>query len=197
MSGEGLVLCSICGKPLTDGEPRYRRPDGDVHTACFKGPRVLVVDDDPFLRALVVRAVRRGRFCQVDAVTIGRQALERLRTHVYDLILSDLRMPEMDGPTFYRIMRAEHPGARGPGRVHDFPGRSLRPVHPRHGRSAAEQTVLQGRVGRDSGADDRAGSATDRHHVASNPLGVSCAQPLGPPSGKIVPTPSDLCLKSR
>ena len=66
-------------------------------------------DDDPLLSDLVVRAVRRGRFCQVDAVSTAQQALARLRTKVYDLILSDLRMPEMDGPTFYRNMRAEHP----------------------------------------------------------------------------------------
>jgi CheY-like chemotaxis protein len=101
--------CQICGQPFAEGEPRYRRPDGDVHGPCFKGPRVLVVDDDTLLRDLIVRAVRRDRFRQVDAVSTGQQALDRLRTHVYDLILSDLRMPEMDGPTFYQHMRAEYP----------------------------------------------------------------------------------------
>jgi CheY-like chemotaxis protein len=44
--------------------------------------------------------VRRDRFCQVDTVSSGQAALEQLRVHAYDLILSDLRMPEMDGPTF-------------------------------------------------------------------------------------------------
>ena len=103
------VLCSICDRPLADGEPRYRRPDGDVHTQCFKGPRILVVDDDSLLRDLVAHAVRRNRFCQVDAVSNGHAALERIRTHVYDLILSDLRMPEMDGPALYRRIQIECP----------------------------------------------------------------------------------------
>jgi CheY-like chemotaxis protein len=103
------LLCPICGKHFGDGEPRYRRPDGDVHVSCFKGPRVLVVDDDMILRDLVVRLVRRDRFCQVDTVSSGQAALEQLRIHAYDLILSDLRMPEMDGPTFYRRMQVEHP----------------------------------------------------------------------------------------
>ena len=103
------LRCPICGKPFGDGEPRYRRPDGDVHVPCFKGPRVLVVDDDMLLRDLVVRVVRRDRFCQVDTVSSGQAALDRLRIHTYDLILSDLRMPEMDGPTFYRRMQLEHP----------------------------------------------------------------------------------------
>jgi len=102
-------LCSICGQRLADGEPRYRRPDGDVHAPCFKGPRVLVVDDDSLFRDLIARAVRHNRYCQVDTVPDGHAALERVRTHVYDLILSDLRMPEMDGPTFYRRMQLEHP----------------------------------------------------------------------------------------
>jgi CheY-like chemotaxis protein len=43
------------------------------------------------------------------AYRIQRTALERIRTFVYDLILCDLRMPEMDGPTFYREMQAHHP----------------------------------------------------------------------------------------
>jgi CheY-like chemotaxis protein len=102
-------LCPICGQHFADGEPRYRRPDGDVHVPCFKGPRVLVVDDDMLLRDLVAHLVRRNRFCQVQTVSNGQEALERIRTDVYDLILCDLRMPTMDGPAFYREVRAAHP----------------------------------------------------------------------------------------
>jgi CheY-like chemotaxis protein len=101
--------CPVCGQGFAAGEPRYRRPDGDVHARCFKGPRVLVVDDDSLFRDLVARAVRHQRYCQVDTVSDGHAALERVRTHVYDLILSDLHMPVMDGPTFYRRMQVEHP----------------------------------------------------------------------------------------
>jgi len=61
------------------------------------------------LRDLVIRVVRRDRFCQVHTVSNGQAALDQLRIHAYDLILSDLRMPEIDGPTFYRRMQLEHP----------------------------------------------------------------------------------------
>ena len=61
--------CPICGQPFADGEPRYRRPDGDVHARCFKGPRVLVIDDDALFRDLVACAVRQNRYCQVDTVS--------------------------------------------------------------------------------------------------------------------------------
>lgn len=101
--------CAICGQPLGQKEPRYRRPDGDVHVRCFEGPRVLVVDDDPNLRELISYTVQRQRTCKVHTASNGREAIERIRTYVYDLILCDLRMPEMDGPTFYREMQAHHP----------------------------------------------------------------------------------------
>jgi two-component system response regulator GlrR len=68
-----------------------------------------VIDDDALFRDLVARAGRQNMYCQVDTVSDGHAALERVRNHVYDLILSDLRMPEMDGPTFYRRMKVEHP----------------------------------------------------------------------------------------
>jgi CheY-like chemotaxis protein len=109
VSAGGGLRCPICNQQFADSEPRYRRPDGDVHVRCFQGPRVLVVDDDEILRELVARLVRRDRFCQVDTVSNGREALDRIRSHVYDLILCDLRMPEMDGPAFHRQMQAEHP----------------------------------------------------------------------------------------
>jgi CheY-like chemotaxis protein len=102
-------LCPICSQAFGDGEPRYRRPDGDVHVQCFKGPRVLVVDDDALLRDLVAHLVRRNRFCTVQTASDGQEALDEMRTHGYDLILCDLRMPKMDGPTFYRQVQAEHP----------------------------------------------------------------------------------------
>jgi CheY-like chemotaxis protein len=101
--------CPTCSQPFAKGEPRYRRPDGDVHVRCFQGPRVLVVDDDPLFRQLVVFHVKQGRSCTVETATNGHEALERMRAYVYDLILCDLRMPEMDGPTFYRQVQVEHP----------------------------------------------------------------------------------------
>lgn len=106
-------VCSTCGEGFSEKEPRYRRPDGDVHVRCFEGPRILVVDDDPALRELVAYHVKRGRSCKVDTAADGHQALERIRAHVYDLILCDLRMPEMDGPTFHRQVQAAHPELGG------------------------------------------------------------------------------------
>jgi CheY-like chemotaxis protein len=45
----------------------------------------------------------------VDTATNGHLALEKLQTRVYDLILSDLRMPECDGPALYHELQHRQP----------------------------------------------------------------------------------------
>ena len=65
------------------------------------GAAVLVVEDEPALAAAVSEALSDAGF-RVDRAGDGQEALARLRAQVYDLIVCDLRMPRMDGRTFYR-----------------------------------------------------------------------------------------------
>ena len=58
-------------------------------------PRVLVVDDNPPIRVLCERILQE--VCEVTVVSSGREALEALGKESYDLLLTDLRMPNMDG----------------------------------------------------------------------------------------------------
>ena len=61
------------------------------------GPgRLLVVDDNKVNRLLLARGLEQQGH-QVDLAENGRVALEMLRASSYDLVLLDLRMPEMDG----------------------------------------------------------------------------------------------------
>lgn len=57
--------------------------------------RVLIVDDDPPIRVLCER-ILNVRY-EVTAVPTGQKALELLQREPYDLLLTDLMMPEMDG----------------------------------------------------------------------------------------------------
>ena len=57
--------------------------------------RMLVVDDNPPIRLLCERILQE-RY-QVTAVSSGREALEAIGKEAYDLLLTDLRMPNMDG----------------------------------------------------------------------------------------------------
>jgi CheY-like chemotaxis protein len=73
---------------------------------------VLVVDDEPDVAALLadMLAVDGHR---VETAPNGAIALQKLKAGAYDVILSDLRMPELDGPGLHReIERHDAPLAR-------------------------------------------------------------------------------------
>jgi len=62
--------------------------------------RILVADDHADLVELL-QTVLEGEGYPVDAVLGGQGALERLEQTVYDLVLCDLAMPEVDGVAVY------------------------------------------------------------------------------------------------
>ncbi|HVC00287.1 MAG TPA: response regulator transcription factor [Candidatus Dormibacteraeota bacterium] len=66
--------------------------------------RVLVVEDERKVASFVARSLRE-RTCAVDIVTTGRQAIESAQTAEYDLILLDLRLPDIDGLEVCRRLR--------------------------------------------------------------------------------------------
>jgi CheY-like chemotaxis protein len=59
-------------------------------------PHVLIADDDPAIRQLVCTIMKRERLA-VDCVADGSEAIEKLQTHEYSVILLDLMMPRVDG----------------------------------------------------------------------------------------------------
>lgn len=69
--------------------------------------RVLIVDDDPDLLELVSTALEAKGYRVFNAPD-GRDALRLLETEPVDLILLDMRMPNMDGWTFARIFHARY-----------------------------------------------------------------------------------------
>ncbi len=69
--------------------------------------RILVVDDDDALREVLTVALTRDGHT-VDGACDGTEALALLDRQPYDLVLSDLRMPRMDGPSLYEMLRTRH-----------------------------------------------------------------------------------------
>jgi PAS domain S-box-containing protein len=70
--------------------------------------RILVVDDEPEVAQLLIEILQRDGH-RVDRANSGREALSRLRYGEVDLILCDLRMPDLDGPALYRELTAQRP----------------------------------------------------------------------------------------
>ena len=76
----------------------------------FEGKKIktFVVDDDAeVLKTLKKILERKGH--EVEAFSAAPAALERLKEEPPDLILTDLKMPEMDGIQFLTSARAVHP----------------------------------------------------------------------------------------
>ncbi|MCP1290541.1 EAL domain-containing protein [Chromobacterium sp. S0633] len=59
--------------------------------------RVLIVDDHDLQRCALSQALRQVGIDRIDEARDGADALERLQRHRYDLMISDLNMPGMDG----------------------------------------------------------------------------------------------------
>ena len=72
--------------------------------------KVLVVDDEPGLRQSLGLLLSDAGYA-VTAESDGRKALERALAEPFDLVLCDVRMPEMDGLTFLRSYRGRGGGA--------------------------------------------------------------------------------------
>jgi PAS domain S-box-containing protein len=69
---------------------------------------ILVVDDEPGIASALAHLLRRDGHT-VDTAANGKIALTKLHTQAYDLILCDLRMPELDGPGLYHALQQQYP----------------------------------------------------------------------------------------
>lgn len=70
----------------------------------MKRPRILIVDDSSVMRKIVERSLRQSGLDIGDVVEAGNgiEALAAVREGPFDLILSDINMPAMDGIEFLR-----------------------------------------------------------------------------------------------
>ena len=75
--------------------------------------RIVIVDDDEYVRE-VTEMVLTGAGHSVRSTASGLEALRFLEEESCDLLIADLRMPEIDGPTLHReiVARWPHDGPR-------------------------------------------------------------------------------------
>lgn len=73
-----------------------------------KEARILVVDDETDVAELISDILQKDG-CWVSHASSGQAALELLRNQEFNMILSDLNMPEMDGRKLFEAVRSEFP----------------------------------------------------------------------------------------
>ena len=121
MPGEGTtmrVLLPLAEEPLAPADPAAGGGTGGRET-------VLVVDDEPIVRAIMVRALRDAGYTVVDAEDASR-ALARSDGHEgrIDVLITDLVMPGMSGRELAGMLAERHPGL-GVLFVSGFPGEEV------------------------------------------------------------------------
>jgi DNA-binding NtrC family response regulator len=70
--------------------------------------RILVVDDDRYLLDLLIETLKAIGY-QAHGVTSAREALDLLHTSEFDLIITDIKMPGINGVEFTRTVKRDHP----------------------------------------------------------------------------------------
>jgi CheY-like chemotaxis protein len=80
-----------------------------VELARLDGVRVLIVDDEHDTRDLLVTVLTQSG-AQVNAIATVAEALEILRLKELDLLISDIQMPNEDGYSLIRKVRASEKG---------------------------------------------------------------------------------------
>ena len=121
--GGATFLVSLPGKRaerLADGGEEFAPaagplpgpPHPDAPRSQASCLHVLVVDDEPSIPDLI-EEILSAQGHRVTKATNGNQAVELLSAHRFDLILSDLRMPGLDGMGLYRETRRRWPELLG------------------------------------------------------------------------------------
>jgi excisionase family DNA binding protein len=97
---------------LESQRPRGARAAGGtaarVNVPAAGRPRILVVDDEASIRDLLSKTLALADY-DVDLAPDGRTAIDRLRIAPYDLLITDLKMPGIDGLTVIREGRRLRP----------------------------------------------------------------------------------------
>ena len=84
--------------------PAVQRTDTEAHVA---GARILLVEDDPRVRAATVGALEDLDYEPV-ACSSGAEAIDLFKKEDFDLVISDVIMPEMTGPELIRYLKREY-----------------------------------------------------------------------------------------
>lgn len=94
--------------PISDTETTRPSIPQKADFDALVGSSVLVVEDEAALAAAVCEALTDAGFV-VDRAGDGEEALRRVSTARYDLIVCDLKMPKIDGRRFYQKLVRDHP----------------------------------------------------------------------------------------
>jgi len=80
----------------------------------LKIEKIFLVDDDPNIRRIAEISLKKLGPWQVELAASGRELLALLKQGKPDLLILDVMMPEMDGPTTFQTVREQFPNFKLP-----------------------------------------------------------------------------------
>jgi two-component system NtrC family sensor kinase len=101
----GAVFTITLPACTTDASEEADGPSRELRASRRK---VLIVDDESEIREILAE-ILIGAEHRVSSVNSGREALERMAAERFDVILTDVRMPDLDGRTLYREIERRWP----------------------------------------------------------------------------------------
>jgi two-component system chemotaxis sensor kinase CheA len=104
-TGEVVIILNVSDLiKAAQGIPLQRIDSVTVVNAATAANRILIVDDSITTRTLEKNILEAAGY-EVMTATHGREALEMLNATTYDLVVSDVEMPQMDGFELTRRIR--------------------------------------------------------------------------------------------
>jgi DNA-binding NtrC family response regulator len=83
---------------------KYREKESDAEAM-----KILVVDDEALVRDIIKKGLSKIGEYDVEAAESGLEAIEKMERDVFDLVLTDLKMPEMDGLELLKTIKGTRP----------------------------------------------------------------------------------------
>ncbi len=80
----------------------------------MKIEKIFLVDDDPNIRRIAEISLKKLGPWQVELAASGRELLALLKQGKPDLLILDVMMPEMDGPTTFQMVKEQFPDLKLP-----------------------------------------------------------------------------------
>jgi signal transduction histidine kinase/CheY-like chemotaxis protein/ligand-binding sensor protein len=105
--GRGTTVSVILPAAASDVPPSEAAPEPKA-PAQTRGGTILLIDDEPGVQRALRRLLQRSGH-EVSTAANGQEGLLALETRSYEVILCDIRMPDLDGPGFYRELERRHP----------------------------------------------------------------------------------------
>jgi two-component system NtrC family sensor kinase len=103
--GHGTTVRVVLPVSIVNGpSPQVPEP---VIPSQGQGGAILLIDDDPGVQKALRRLLQRRGY-DVTTANNGREGLTALEARSFEVILCDMRMPDIDGPGFYRELESRH-----------------------------------------------------------------------------------------